>query len=242
MPGPSLLEIDHDERLEDGTLASALAVCGSSLFLLPPSGEWGDCGCPNWFWFFPCCEQVIERIHRTFFADRCPAGVDVRNIIAAEQRRILAGCRIVFSRIFPVGEANPHLHPLWQIAEQFGATCTNQIDDQVTHVVAYSLGTDKVLPPPPPAAARRRNLRRRYFISVSLFCFSGQLGSFHREIRRLPRMVRNHQLPSASSSSSPRRPPSAGGGAAASNGSLSISQGGGVGPAVPASQRAGLRH
>ncbi|XP_078447233.1 C-terminal domain phosphatase-like 3 [Wolffia australiana] len=112
MPGPSLLEIDHDERLEDGTLASSLAV--------------------------------IERIHRTFFASKSPREMDVRNIIAVEQRRILSGCRIVFSRIFPVGEANPHLHPLWQIAEQFGATCTNQIDDQVTHVVAYALGTDKV--------------------------------------------------------------------------------------------------
>jgi hypothetical protein len=70
--------------------------------------------------------------------------VDVRNILASEQRKILDGCRIVFSRIFPVGEANPHLHPLWQTAEQFGASCTNQIDDQVTHVVANSLGTDKV--------------------------------------------------------------------------------------------------
>lgn len=57
----------------------------------------------------------------------------------------MAGCRIVFSRVFPVGEANPHLHPLWQTAEQFGAVCTNQIDEQVTHVVANSLGTDKVL-------------------------------------------------------------------------------------------------
>jgi hypothetical protein len=57
----------------------------------------------------------------------------------------LGGCRIVFSRVFPVGEANPHLHPLWQTAEQFGAVCTNQIDEQVTHVVANSLGTDKVL-------------------------------------------------------------------------------------------------
>lgn len=46
--------------------------------------------------------------------------------------------------MFPVGEANPHLHPLWQTAEQFGAVCTNQIDEQVTHVVANSLGTDKV--------------------------------------------------------------------------------------------------
>lgn len=69
---------------------------------------------------------------------------DVRNILSTEQRKILAGCRILFSRVFPVGEANPHLHPLWQSAEQFGAVCTNQIDDKVTHVVANSLGTDKV--------------------------------------------------------------------------------------------------
>ncbi|XP_010066442.2 RNA polymerase II C-terminal domain phosphatase-like 3 [Eucalyptus grandis] len=110
--GPSLLEIDHDERPEAGTLASSLAV--------------------------------IERIHQDFFAHQSLDDVDVRNILAAEQQKILGGCRIVFSRIFPVGEANPQLHPLWQTAEQFGATCTNQIDDQVTHVVANSLGTDKV--------------------------------------------------------------------------------------------------
>ncbi|KOM36704.1 hypothetical protein LR48_Vigan03g008500 [Vigna angularis] len=112
LPGPSLLEIDHDERPEAGTLASSLAV--------------------------------IERIHQNFFASQSLEEVDVRNILASEQRKILAGCRIVFSRVFPVGEANPHLHPLWQTAEQFGAVCTNQIDEQVTHVVANSLGTDKV--------------------------------------------------------------------------------------------------
>ncbi|XP_068656470.1 RNA polymerase II C-terminal domain phosphatase-like 3 [Aristolochia californica] len=110
--GPSLLEIDHDERPEAGTLASALAV--------------------------------IERIHQNFFSHPCLNDVDVRNILAAEQQKILSGCRVVFSRIFPVGEANPHLHPLWKTAEQFGAVCTTQIDDQVTHVVANSLGTDKV--------------------------------------------------------------------------------------------------
>ncbi|KAK8564011.1 hypothetical protein V6N13_005771 [Hibiscus sabdariffa] len=110
--GPSLLEIDHDERPEDGTLASSLAV--------------------------------IERIHQNFFSHQNLDDVDVRNILATEQRKILSGCRIVFSRVFPVGEANPHLHPLWQTAEQFGAVCTNQIDEHVTHVVANSLGTDKV--------------------------------------------------------------------------------------------------
>jgi len=70
--------------------------------------------------------------------------VDVRNFLASEQRKILGGCRIVFSGVFPVGEANPHLHPLWRTAEQFGASCTNKVDHQVTHVVAQSPGTDKV--------------------------------------------------------------------------------------------------
>ncbi|KAM0863617.1 hypothetical protein ACQ4PT_044476 [Festuca glaucescens] len=112
LPGPSLLEIDRDERPEDGTLASSLAVIG--------------------------------RIHQNFFSHPNLNDADVRSILASEQRRILVGCRIVFSRIFPVGEANPHMHPLWQSAEQFGAVCTNQIDDRVTHVVANSLGTDKV--------------------------------------------------------------------------------------------------
>ncbi|XAR64337.1 Phosphoprotein phosphatase [Bertholletia excelsa] len=110
--GPSLLEIDHDERPEDGTLASSLAV--------------------------------IEKIHQNFFSHRSLDEADVRNILASEQKKILSGCRILFSRVIPVGELNPHLHPLWQTAEQFGAVCTNQIDEQVTHVVANSLGTDKV--------------------------------------------------------------------------------------------------
>ncbi|KAL2329689.1 hypothetical protein Fmac_017270 [Flemingia macrophylla] len=110
--GPSLLEIDHDERPEAGTLASSLAV--------------------------------IERIHQIFFASQSLEEMDVRNILASEQRKILAGCRIVFSRVFPTSFQNPHLHPLWQTAEQFGAVCTTNLDEQVTHVVAHCPGTDKV--------------------------------------------------------------------------------------------------
>ncbi|KAG6396412.1 hypothetical protein SASPL_142561 [Salvia splendens] len=112
LPGPSLLEIDHDERPEDGTLASSLAV--------------------------------IEKIHQIFFGHDSLDEADVRQILASEQRKILAGCRIVFSRVFPVGEAHPQMHPLWKSAEQFGAECTTHLDEQVTHVVANSLGTDKV--------------------------------------------------------------------------------------------------
>ncbi|KAH9329269.1 hypothetical protein KI387_001377 [Taxus chinensis] len=112
LAGQSLLEADVDERAEDGTLASSLAV--------------------------------IEKIHHTFFSSKLLHEVDVRDFLAAEQRKILMGCKVVFSRVFPVGEAQPHLHPLWQIAEQFGAVCKTQIDDEVTHVVALSPGTDKV--------------------------------------------------------------------------------------------------
>ncbi|RHN64231.1 putative protein-serine/threonine phosphatase [Medicago truncatula] len=112
LSGPSLFEIDHDERPGAGTLASSLGV--------------------------------IERIHQNFFASQSLEEMDVRNILASEQRKILGGCRIVFSGVFPVGETNPHLHPLWRTAEQFGASCTNKVDPQVTHVVAQSPGTDKV--------------------------------------------------------------------------------------------------
>lgn len=88
---------------------------------------------------------MIERIHQNFFASKSLDEADVRNILAAEQHKILDGCRILFSRVFPVGEANPHMHPLWQMAEQFGAVCTSQMDDRVTHVVANLMGTDKVI-------------------------------------------------------------------------------------------------
>ena len=98
----------------------------------------------TYFFMFLYVKQVIERIHQNFFAHKALDGVDVRNILASEQRKILAGCCIVFSRIFPVEEANPHLTQIWQTAQQFGAVCSNQIDEQVTHVVAIDLGTDKV--------------------------------------------------------------------------------------------------
>ncbi|KAK8949760.1 RNA polymerase II C-terminal domain phosphatase-like 3 [Platanthera guangdongensis] len=132
--GPSLLEIDHDERPEDGTLASCLSVeflySIGEMLLLSYSAIVLD---------FLAIIQVIEKIHHIFFSHSFLNDVD-------SSEKSLQGGRIVFSRIFPVGEANPHLHPLWQTAEQFGAVCTNQIDEQVTHVVANSLGTDKVKP------------------------------------------------------------------------------------------------
>lgn len=88
--------------------------------------------------------SVIEDIHHTFFANKWIHEVDVRRILAAVKQNVLAGCKILFSRVFPQGESLPHLHPLWQTAEHFGATCTTTLDEDITHVVAMSRGTDKV--------------------------------------------------------------------------------------------------
>jgi RNA polymerase II C-terminal domain phosphatase-like 3/4 len=56
---------------------------------------------------------------------------------------LLPGVHLVFSRVIPL-ESNPRQHPLWQLAEQFGATCGEQCNETTTHVVATHGGTEKV--------------------------------------------------------------------------------------------------
>jgi RNA polymerase II C-terminal domain phosphatase-like 3/4 len=76
---------------------------------------------------------------------------DVRAVMEGRRRRVLAGASLVFSRVFPL-EANPRTHPLWRLAEQFGAACGEVCGEGTTHVVATHGGTEK---------ARRGRARRR---------------------------------------------------------------------------------
>lgn len=57
--------------------------------------------------------------------------------------RVLAGCKLVFSRIFPTSLASPQSHQCWRLAESLGAICTTALDSTVTHVVALDKGTEK---------------------------------------------------------------------------------------------------
>ena len=50
----------------------------------------------------------------------------------------------MFSRVIPLQEGRPEQHPMWRKAIKFGATCTTQPSDAVTHVAAYVNGTEKV--------------------------------------------------------------------------------------------------
>jgi RNA polymerase II C-terminal domain phosphatase-like 3/4 len=64
-------------------------------------------------------------------------------VIRDLRAEILAGCKIVFSRIFPTGLPSPQLHPFWQLTEELGAKCSSVCDVSTTHVVALDRGTDK---------------------------------------------------------------------------------------------------
>lgn len=72
------------------------------------------------------------------------ASWDVRQALAHERQQVLAGVRIVFTRVIPL-EQDPATHPLWRLAESFGASCATQPDAATTHVVAGASCTEKVL-------------------------------------------------------------------------------------------------
>ena len=56
---------------------------------------------------------------------------------------MLQGAFVLFSGVIPLGQPQEQ-HPLWQMALKFGARCTNDMQADVTHVVAKSTLTEKV--------------------------------------------------------------------------------------------------
>jgi len=82
--------------------------------------------------------KVLKEIHKEYFSNTEPGETDVREILKARKKRVLAGCNICFGKMFPEGGAPEHLerHPLWKLSEEFGAVCTRLLDDGVTHVVS----------------------------------------------------------------------------------------------------------
>ncbi|KAK9210653.1 hypothetical protein WN944_003024 [Citrus x changshan-huyou] len=47
------------------------------------------------------------------------------------QREVLKGCKLVFSHAFP-SKFPAHIHYLWKVVEQLGATCSIELDPSVT--------------------------------------------------------------------------------------------------------------
>lgn len=117
----SLLEAEKDESERDGTLANTLELlrCVHTAF-------------------FDGYYQDARGVTQHYEGER-----DVRKILQSIRSRVLAGCKIVFSRVFPTGLPSPEMQPLWRLAEGLGAVCSTSLDASVTHVVAVDKGTDK---------------------------------------------------------------------------------------------------
>jgi RNA polymerase II C-terminal domain phosphatase-like 3/4 len=116
--GQSLTQAMRDETEMEGTLASMLSALRSVHQI-----------------FFD--ENNYKEIARSESNDR-----DVRQVLKAVRLKVLEGCKLVFSRIFPM-DFPAEKHHLWRTAEELGATCSTALDESVTHVVALDLGTDK---------------------------------------------------------------------------------------------------
>lgn len=89
--------------------------------------------------------QVLKRIHGLFFDPELGenfAGRDVRQVLGTVRSKILKGCKIVFSRVFPT-KFQAENHHLWKMAERLGATCATEVDPSVTHVISTDIGTEK---------------------------------------------------------------------------------------------------
>ena len=69
---------------------------------------------------------------------------DIKEIVDARRKTVLAGVAIVFSGIIPLG-LPPDRFELWRLAEMFGATCDTSIWCGTTHVISFRSDTDKVM-------------------------------------------------------------------------------------------------
>ncbi|KAL0027020.1 hypothetical protein WJX79_009746 [Trebouxia sp. C0005] len=111
--------------------------------------------------------RVVQQVHQRLFQASDPGAEDVRAHLQNLRKQVLAGVHIVFSHVIPL-EQDVTQHHLWRLASQLGATCHAKVTDDVTHVVASAMDTDKM------HWAKRHN---RHRVSVNWLYVSG----FHWE-------------------------------------------------------------
>ncbi|KAL0050233.1 hypothetical protein WJX82_006909 [Trebouxia sp. C0006] len=107
--------------------------------------------------------RVMQQVHQSLFQAPDPGAEDVRLHLQNLRKQVLAGVHIVFSHVIPL-EKDMTQHHLWRLATQLGATCHAKVTDDVTHVVASAMDTDKM------HWAKRHN---RHRVSVNWLYVSG---------------------------------------------------------------------
>lgn len=72
-----------------------------------------------------------------------PLQCDTPLLIQEIKDKVLEGCVIAFTGVIP-RNVQPERSEIWQLAESFGAICSNDLTDKVTHLVTATLGTEKM--------------------------------------------------------------------------------------------------
>lgn len=83
--------------------------------------------------------NLLNAIHSKFYS--VPKS-HTATAFSEVRREILRGCTVVFSGIFS-SNGEREAQPLWRLAESYGCTCSEVVED-ATHVVAAQEGTKKV--------------------------------------------------------------------------------------------------
>uniref|UniRef100_J3LHZ9 RNA polymerase II C-terminal domain phosphatase-like n=2 Tax=Oryza brachyantha TaxID=4533 RepID=J3LHZ9_ORYBR len=89
--------------------------------------------------------RVLRQVHYCFFSGSvcCGSFSDVRELIRQMRREVLRGCTVVFTGVIPPEVVQPSCHDMWRKAEQLGATCSDDVGPEVTHVVAANPSTSE---------------------------------------------------------------------------------------------------
>ncbi|KAF8640572.1 hypothetical protein AX17_000234 [Amanita inopinata Kibby_2008] len=105
--------------------------------------------------------KLLDEVHKRFFEaydsrfkehnqhKRRKIACDVTRIIPQIRSEIFVGVHIMFSSVIPL-DTMPETTEIWRMAHMFGAKCSTELSNDVTHVVAAKRGTVKV------DAARKR--------------------------------------------------------------------------------------
>lgn len=102
-------------------------------------------------------EDILKRIHKAFYMqyDKMESGKvpDLKQVIPAVRSTVLKGTKLVFSGLVPT-HVKLEQSKAYQVAKSLGASVTQDIENDTTHLVAIRPGTAKVN-----AGRRKKNLK-----------------------------------------------------------------------------------
>lgn len=102
-------------------------------------------------------EDILKKIHREFYEsyDKMESGEipDLKTVIPTVRSQVLKKCKLVFSGLVPTRTKLEH-SKAYQVARSLGATVTQDLEEDSTHLVAVRPGTVKVN-----AGKKKKNLK-----------------------------------------------------------------------------------